>query len=212
MLEQNLKEYMAGIDKELWRWFLDYRNDPDTKEKCRKIAVNRSKLLYTHTGSSKSWARRRKEESERQGRRIGKGELWILVHKQHNDSCLHDKARRIGKIVEIEQRDESTRILSENDSLAQALEKEHSGTVRGVDFGLTLSELFYPSLHLPVDGAQTDEAQRMLFELQAEVMAKKLRRKAVKDEIAEGIEDEVAAEKLKRMAVEDDVAAEKTKR
>ncbi|RYR21453.1 hypothetical protein Ahy_B03g066751 [Arachis hypogaea] len=108
------------------------------------------------------------------------------------------------KIVEIEQCDESTRILSENDSLAQALGKEHSGRVRGMNFGLTPSQLFCSSSQLPVDETQIEEAQRMLIELHAKVMAEKLKRKAV--------EDEVATEKLKRKAVEDDVVAEKIKR
>ncbi|KAL4337455.1 hypothetical protein AHAS_Ahas12G0111900 [Arachis hypogaea] len=44
----------------------------------------------------------------------------------------------------------------------------------------------------------------MLLELQTEVTAEKLRRKAV--------EDEVTAEKFKRKAIEDEIAAEKTKR
>ncbi|KAL4327937.1 hypothetical protein AHAS_Ahas13G0150000 [Arachis hypogaea] len=52
-----------------------------------------------------------------------------------------------------------------------------------------------PGTKPPVDGTQTEEAQRMLFELQAEVMAEKFRRKAM--------EDEVVAKKLKKKAVEE---------
>ncbi|KAL4392047.1 hypothetical protein AHAS_Ahas03G0306000 [Arachis hypogaea] len=29
--KQNLEDHLAGIDKEYWRWFLDYPNDPNTK-------------------------------------------------------------------------------------------------------------------------------------------------------------------------------------
>ncbi|KAL4321369.1 hypothetical protein AHAS_Ahas14G0103600 [Arachis hypogaea] len=87
--------------------------------------------------------------------------------------------------------------------------------MRGVCFGPTLSQLFRPSSQLPVDGAQAEKAQRMLFELQAEVTAEKLRRKVVEDKVTakklkrNAVDDEVAAEKLKRKGVEDDVAAEK---
>ncbi|KAL4365241.1 hypothetical protein AHAS_Ahas07G0086400 [Arachis hypogaea] len=101
---------------------------------------------------------------------------------------------KIEKISEIEQLDETTRILSENDSLSQALNKEHSVRVRGIGIGPTLSQLFRLSSQPSVDRAQIEEAQRMLCELQAEVMAEKLKRKAM--------EDEVAAEEMNRQAIE----------
>ncbi|RYQ89989.1 hypothetical protein Ahy_B09g096337 isoform H [Arachis hypogaea] len=115
-LEQNLEQRPEGIPRKHWKWFIEYRNDPATKAKCKQNTLNRKKQLYTHTGGSKSLARAREEE--------------------------------------LEQLDESTRILSENDSLAQALGKEHP------------------------------ETQRMLCELQAEVTTEKLKTKAIEDELA----------------------------
>ncbi|RYQ99460.1 hypothetical protein Ahy_B07g087390 [Arachis hypogaea] len=146
-LEKNLDNCPAGIPREHWWWFIDYRNDPATKAKCKQNALNRKKQLYTHTGGSKSLARAREEE---------------------------------------------------------ALSKERLGRVRGMGFEPTPSQLFRPSSQPPVDKAQTEEAQRMLFKLQVEVTVEKLRRKTV--------EDEVAAEKLKRKAMEDEIVAEETKR
>ncbi|XP_052107349.1 uncharacterized protein LOC127739783 isoform X1 [Arachis duranensis] len=144
-------------------------------------------------------------QSQKQGRTVGRGEVWILKHKRPDGSYLHKEAQRIGeKIIEIEQLDESIRILSENDSLAQALGKEHPGRVRGIGHGPTLSQLFRPSSQPSVDRAQVEEAQRMLCELQTKVTTEKLKRKAM--------EDELAAEKTKRQAMEDGLAAEKTKR
>ncbi|RYQ87547.1 hypothetical protein Ahy_B09g095060 [Arachis hypogaea] len=157
------------------------------KEKCKKNAKNRSKQLYTHTSGSKSLARLGEEESERQGRRVSRGELYLLTHKRANSSYVHDAARAIG-----------------NDSLAQALGKEHSGRVRGMGLGLTSSQVFGMNFHQLSNGFEREEAQMVLLELQAELATEKLKRKAV--------EDEVAAEKTKRQAVEDEVAAEKTKR
>ncbi|XP_072062104.1 uncharacterized protein [Arachis hypogaea] len=125
-----VEKHPEGIPKVHWKWFIDYRNDPATKE----------------------------------------------------------------KISEIEQLDESTRILSENDFLAQALGKEHPGRVRGMGHGPTPSQLFHLSSQPPVDRAQVEEAQWMLCELQAEVTTEKLKRKAM--------EDELAAEKTKRQAIE----------
>ncbi|RYQ96476.1 hypothetical protein Ahy_B08g092234 isoform A [Arachis hypogaea] len=52
-----LEEYKVEV-----RWYLDYCAKPETQEKCRKNAINRSKQLYTHTGSSKSFARWREED------------------------------------------------------------------------------------------------------------------------------------------------------
>ncbi|RYQ84589.1 hypothetical protein Ahy_B10g104016 [Arachis hypogaea] len=72
--EENIEQRPPGIDREHWRWFLNYRAEEETKEKCKKNAANRSKQLYTHTGGSKSFARRMEEESEEQGRSIGRGE------------------------------------------------------------------------------------------------------------------------------------------
>ncbi|RYR04220.1 hypothetical protein Ahy_B06g083852 [Arachis hypogaea] len=82
------------------------------------------------------------------------------------------------RIHEIEQHDESSRVLSQNDSLAQTLEKENQ-----VD----------PNSHPPGNGVQVEETQRKLLELQAELEAEKLKKKAM--------EDEVTTEKKKRQAM-----------
>ncbi|RYR38419.1 hypothetical protein Ahy_A09g043459 [Arachis hypogaea] len=132
-----------------------------------------------------------KQLSERQGRPVSRGELFVLTHKQSNGSYLHDAARAIGeRIAEIEQHDESSRLLPQNDSLAQALRKEHPGRVRGMGIGPTTSQVFGRNVHQPSIETQREETQRVLLELQAELAAEKLKRKAM--------EDEVAVEKTKR--------------
>ncbi|KAL4294384.1 hypothetical protein AHAS_Ahas18G0222700 [Arachis hypogaea] len=60
--EENIKRKPVGIEANHWKKFLQYRLDDDTQEKCRKNAVNRSKQQYTHTGGSKTMARKRHEE------------------------------------------------------------------------------------------------------------------------------------------------------
>ncbi|RYR33841.1 hypothetical protein Ahy_A10g048489 [Arachis hypogaea] len=93
-IEQNIEHRPLGIDREHWRWFLDYRTKVETK-------------------------------SEQQVRRVGRGELWITVHKKKDGSYINDEARAIGeKIKEIEKQDESSRMLSQNDSIAQVFGKE----------------------------------------------------------------------------------------
>ncbi|KAL4299336.1 hypothetical protein AHAS_Ahas17G0090700 [Arachis hypogaea] len=61
-LEHNLEQRPEGIPREHWKWFIEYRNDPATKAKCKQNALNRKKQLYMHTGGSKSLARAREEE------------------------------------------------------------------------------------------------------------------------------------------------------
>ncbi|RYR16414.1 hypothetical protein Ahy_B04g073425 [Arachis hypogaea] len=100
-LEQNIKGRPKGITADHWRWFLDYRNSEEKKE----------------------------------------------------------------RIAEIEQHDESSRLLSQNDSLAQALGKEHPGKVRGMGIGPTTSQLFGTNSPQPSIGTQREEIQRVLLEL-----------------------------------------------
>ncbi|RYR28551.1 hypothetical protein Ahy_B01g052694 [Arachis hypogaea] len=96
-------------------------------------------------------------------------------------SYMNDEARAIGeRIEEIEQQDESSRVLSQNDSIAQVFGKEKPGRVHGVGFGPT-----------PI---QLEETQRKLLELQAKLEGEKLKRKAM--------EDEAAAENKKMKAME----------
>ncbi|XP_057734605.1 uncharacterized protein LOC130950062 [Arachis stenosperma] len=161
-LEQNIRGRPPEITADQWRWFLDYHNSDETKEKCRKNAENRSKQLYTHTGGSKSLARLEEEESERQGRPV----LFVKTVSKE-------------RIAKIEQRDESSRLLSQNDSLAQALGKEHPGKVRGMGIGPTTSQVFNSNSAQPIIGTQREETQRVLLELQAELAAEKLKRKAM---------------------------------
>ncbi|MED6195018.1 hypothetical protein PIB30_034157 [Stylosanthes scabra] len=110
-----------SIDTDDWQAFLEYRLEEDTPKKCRKNAENRAKQLYTHVGGSKSLAKRTEEEEIRHERLFSRGEKWTMVHKRKDGSYIHDDARAIGEaIVEVESRDESTKELSQNDSLAHA--------------------------------------------------------------------------------------------
>ncbi|MED6160618.1 hypothetical protein PIB30_053106 [Stylosanthes scabra] len=113
------------------------------KEKCRTNTANRAKQLYTHVGGSKTLARRTEEEEKRHGRSFSREEMWTMVHKRSDDSFIHDDAQAIGEaIAEIESRDASTKELSQNDSLAQVLGKEHPGRVRGLSSGPSPTQLF----------------------------------------------------------------------
>ncbi|RYR21628.1 hypothetical protein Ahy_B03g066937 [Arachis hypogaea] len=143
MIKQHIEKRLPRISADHWRWFFHYHNSNDTQEKCRKSTVNRSKQLYTHTDGSKSLARCREKESELQGKKVGRGELWISVYERRDGSYIHEEARTIG-----------------NDSLAQTLRKEHPSRVRGVNFEPTSSQLFGTTSHQPGNGVQREETQR----------------------------------------------------
>ncbi|XP_052119080.1 uncharacterized protein LOC110280950 [Arachis duranensis] len=152
--EENTENRPPGIDRDHWRWYLDYRANPETK-------------------------------SEQEGRIVSRGELWIKVHKRRDGSYINDEAREIGeRLLEIEQEDESSRVLSQNDSLAQVFGREKPGRVRGVGLGPTPSQLFGTNLQPSVNRVLEEETQRKLNELQTELEAEKLKRKAMEDEAA----------------------------
>ncbi|XP_020969394.1 uncharacterized protein LOC107624065 isoform X2 [Arachis ipaensis] len=75
------------------------------------------------------------------------------------------------RIEAIEQGDESSGLLSQNDSLAQALGKEHPGRVRGMVLGPTSSQVFGMNSHQSSNGFEREETQRVLLELQEELAA-----------------------------------------
>ncbi|RYR08795.1 hypothetical protein Ahy_B05g076625 isoform A [Arachis hypogaea] len=200
--EQDIENRPPGIDREHWRWFLDYRAKPEMKEKCKKNTKNRSKQQYTHTGGSKSFARQIEEEvlyfffgTTRENSRK-RGAMDHNEQKKKDGSYMNDEARAIGeRIEEIEQQDESSRVLSQNDFISQVFGKEKPGRVRGMGFGPTPSQFFGPNSHGPGNRVQLKETQRKLLELQAELEGEKLKsRKAM--------EDEATAEKKKMKAME----------
>ncbi|RYR34513.1 hypothetical protein Ahy_A10g049455 isoform A [Arachis hypogaea] len=57
------------------------------------------------------------------------------------------------RIAEIEKHDESSKLLSQNDSLVQTFRKEHSGRVSGMGIGPTSSQVFGTNSHQPSNGA-----------------------------------------------------------
>ncbi|RYR77905.1 hypothetical protein Ahy_A01g002603 [Arachis hypogaea] len=187
--KQNIENRPPGIDREHWRWFLDYRAKPKTKviwyiivflnhlkiafclywtnkKSARKMRrIDQNNYIPTLAGRKVLHGRSKKRYStifsEEQGRIVGRGELWITVHKKKDGSYMNDEARAIG-----------------------VFRKEKPGRVRGVGFGPAPSQLFGPNSHGPGNGVQLEETQRKLLELQTALEGEKLKRKAMKDEAA----------------------------
>ncbi|MED6182617.1 hypothetical protein PIB30_030235 [Stylosanthes scabra] len=109
----------------------------------------------------------------RHGRHLSRGEIWTMVHRRKDGSYVHDDARAVGEaIAELESRDESTKELSQNDSLAQVLGKEHSGRIRGVGHGPCPTKLFGSASQQPSYGGQIEKYQREIEQLQVEAAEK----------------------------------------
>ncbi|MED6160164.1 hypothetical protein PIB30_048776 [Stylosanthes scabra] len=136
-LDENVKSHKPrGMDLEHWRFFLKYWLSEKTQEKCRKNTENRSKQMYTHTRGSMTLARRREEEEHKQGKKFSRGEIWTMTHKKSDGSYIYEDARTIVEAIQvIESCNQSTKELSQNDSLVQVLGKEHPERVRGVGVG-----------------------------------------------------------------------------
>ncbi|XP_020978003.1 uncharacterized protein LOC107636086 [Arachis ipaensis] len=192
--EQNIKRKPARIEANHWKKFLQYRLDDDTKEKCRKNAVNRSKQQYTHTRGSKMMARKRHKEEQRQGRPIGRGEGWTMSHK---------KKEWKEAIELIESQDPSSKEFSQNDFLAQVLGKEHLGRVRGLGIGTCPSRYFCNIPEQSDYGVQIEEYQMKIVKLKAEAAE-------LKAEAAE-LKAAAAEKKAKRQRIETEAAEGKAK-
>ncbi|XP_015953320.2 uncharacterized protein LOC107477763 [Arachis duranensis] len=193
-VKENLKRKPAGIEANHWKKFLQYRLDDDTKDKCRKNAVNRSKQQYTHTGGSKTMARKRHEEEQRLGMPIGRGEGWTMSHKKRNGKYMNEQARLVGEAIElVESQDPSSKEFSQNDSLAQVLGKEHPGRVRGLGIGTCPSRCFRNIPEQSDYGVQIEEYQMEIVKLKAEAAelraaaaAAEAKRQRMETEAAEG--------------------------
>ncbi|MED6150154.1 hypothetical protein PIB30_069677, partial [Stylosanthes scabra] len=82
-------------------------------------------------------------------------------------------------IAEIESQDASTKDLSQNDSLAQVLGKEHPGRVRGLGSGPCPTKVFGNTSQPSSHGVQIHEYQKEIFELKAEVAEEKKQRQSM---------------------------------
>ena len=94
--------------------------------------------------------------------------------------------------MNIEREDGSSKEFSQNDSLAQAIGKEHPGRVRGVGFGPCPTQVYGHTEHLnpPVNQAfQTD-----MNEMKSELEASRLR--------VRNLESIIEVERTRRQAIE----------
>ncbi|RYR21956.1 hypothetical protein Ahy_B03g067244 [Arachis hypogaea] len=155
------------------------------KQKIRKNSLVRINVVVKKNGKPQFlmalclyWTNRR---SAGKKRRINQNNYipTLAVRKALHGGwkkSRNNKGEESERIEEIEQQDESSRVLSQNDSIAQVFEKEKPGRVRGVGFGPTPSQLFGPNSHALENGVQLEETQRKLLELQSELEGEMLKR------------------------------------
>ncbi|RYR65755.1 hypothetical protein Ahy_A03g011680 [Arachis hypogaea] len=145
--EENLRHHPKGIDKNDWKKFIDYRLNEETQKKCEQNTLNRSKQVYTHTGGSKTLARKKDE---------------------------------VEAISNVERQDGSSKQLSQNDSLAQVLEKEHPGRVRALGAGPCPTQIFGNAAGIPSGSAESNaEDKRMIAELTAKLEEERAKRQSI---------------------------------
>ncbi|XP_020963777.1 uncharacterized protein LOC110265233 [Arachis ipaensis] len=170
--EKNLQHHPKGIDKNDWKKFVDYCLNEETQKKCKQNTLNRSKQLYTHTGGSKTLARKKDEVEREQGRHVGREELFIMTHKKKDGSYIHPDARVVS--------DGSSKHLSQNDSLAQVLGKEHPGQVRALGAGSCPTQVFGNAAGQPSGSAESNaEDKRMIAELTAKLEEERAKRQSI---------------------------------
>ncbi|XP_057730149.1 uncharacterized protein LOC130945453 [Arachis stenosperma] len=138
--EENFQHHPKGIDKNDGKKFVDYRLNEETQER-------------------------------EQGRPVGRGELFIMTHKKKDGSYIHPDARVVSEaIANVERQDGSSNHLSQNDSLAQVLGKEHPGRVRALGAGPCPTQVFGNAAGQPSGSAESNaKDKRMIAELTAKL-------------------------------------------
>ncbi|XP_052111507.1 uncharacterized protein LOC107468952 [Arachis duranensis] len=175
--EENLEHHPKGIKENEWKNFLDYRQKEETKKKCKQNTLNRSKQLYTYTGGSKTLARKKDKVDKEQGRPVGRRELFIMTHKK--------KIARISipmreAIANVERQDESSKHLSQNDSLAQVLGKEHPGRVRALGAEPCPTQVFDNAARQSSGSTEpNEEYERRIAELIAKLEREQAKRQSI---------------------------------
>ncbi|RYR27838.1 hypothetical protein Ahy_B01g051900 [Arachis hypogaea] len=113
------------------------------------------------------------ETQEReQGRSIGRGELFIMTHKKKDGSYIHPDVRVVS--------DGSSKNLSQNDSLAQVLGKEHPGRVRALGAGPCPTQVFGNADEQLSSSVESNaEDKRMIAELTAKLEEERAKRQSI---------------------------------
>ncbi|RYR07288.1 hypothetical protein Ahy_B05g074609 [Arachis hypogaea] len=148
--EKNFQHHPKGIDKNDWKKFIDYRLNEETQER-------------------------------EQGRPVGRGELFIMTHKKKDGSYIHPDARVVSDVIaNVERQDGSSKYLSQNDSLAQVLGKEHQGQVRALGVGPCSTQVFGNATGQPSGSAESNaEDKRMIAELTAKLEEERAKRQSI---------------------------------
>ncbi|XP_070011936.1 uncharacterized protein [Nicotiana sylvestris] len=90
-----MKNIPAGIPRDQWTSFVDYRFKETTLEMCRRNTEIRKKQTFTHTGGSKPNSRRRAEMMAETGRRPGRAQLYLDTHKKQGGTYVNEAAKEI---------------------------------------------------------------------------------------------------------------------
>ncbi|MED6198105.1 hypothetical protein PIB30_062846 [Stylosanthes scabra] len=105
-----------------------------------------------------------------------------MTHKKSDGSYIHEDARTVAEVIQvIESCDQSTKELSQNDSLAQVLGKEHLGCVRGVGAGSFPTQIIKHGTQQTSFASHVDveEYKRDIVELKAETAEEKKKRQSI---------------------------------
>ncbi|NP_001312870.1 uncharacterized LOC107815048 [Nicotiana tabacum] len=128
----------AGISKDQWALFLNYRLNEKTMEISCKNRVNRQKQTVPHILGSRSIARTMHELEIKAGRPYTRGQMYSIAHKKKDGSFVNDEARQRSEQLNMQADGTS----SEADTYINVWGKEHPGRARGMGFGVCPSQLF----------------------------------------------------------------------
>ncbi|XP_016186010.1 uncharacterized protein LOC107627702 [Arachis ipaensis] len=104
-----------------------------------------------------------------------------MTHKKKDGSYIHPDARVVSEaIANVERQDGSSKHLSQNDSLAQVLGKEHPGRVRALGAGPCPTQVFGNAAGQSSGSAESNaEDKRMIAELTAKLGEERAKRQSI---------------------------------
>ncbi|RYR61679.1 hypothetical protein Ahy_A04g018885 [Arachis hypogaea] len=104
-----------------------------------------------------------------------------MTHKKKDGSYIYPDARVVSEaIANVERHDGSSKHLSQNDSLAQVLRKEHPGRIRALGAGPCPIQVSSNAAGQPSGSAEFNaEDKRMIAELTAKLEEERTKRQSI---------------------------------
>ncbi|RYR34178.1 hypothetical protein Ahy_A10g048918 [Arachis hypogaea] len=164
--EENLKLRPSEIEENHWKW---------KNQRLVTFYIQHHILIYIYSKKCK-----KDEVDKEQGRPVDRGELFIITYKKKMVHISIPMRVLLEAIANVERPDESSKHLSQNDSLAQVLEKEQLGRVCVLGTGPCPTQEFGNVAGQPSgSGEPSKEYERRIAKLTVKIEEEQAKRQSI---------------------------------